>query len=63
MRWADLNEADRTILIRDRKYLQEKLRNNQTIPLLGESFSIIKSQEPADDRILPYHGRASKGVF
>ncbi|WP_297575340.1 site-specific integrase [uncultured Deefgea sp.] len=63
LRWADLNEKDRTILIRNRKDPQEKLGNNQTVPLLGESFSIVKSQERADERIFPYHADSVRARF
>ncbi|WP_255573484.1 tyrosine-type recombinase/integrase [Deefgea tanakiae] len=63
LRWADLNEADRTILIRDRKDPQEKLGNHQTVPLLGESFAIIQAQARADERIFPYHGDSVRARF
>lgn len=63
LRWADLNETDRTILIRDRKDPQEKLGNHQTVPLLGESFTIIQAQAKADERIFPYHGDSVRARF
>ncbi|WP_348945270.1 site-specific integrase [Chitinibacter sp. FCG-7] len=63
LRWEDLNETDRTILIRDRKDPQVKLGNNQTVPLLGESFEIIQAQPIIDDRIFPYHGDSVRSRF
>lgn len=63
LRWADLNEADRTILIRDRKDPQEKVGNHQTVPLLGESFAIVQAQPRIGDRIFPYHGDSVRARF
>jgi integrase len=63
LRWSDLNEADRTILIRDRKDPQEKVGNNQTVPLLGESFAIVQAQPRIGDRIFPYHGDSVRARF
>lgn len=51
--WADVDEAKRLILIRDRKHPREKVGNDQTIPLLGESLSIIKRQPRTSERIFP----------
>ncbi|WP_027469313.1 hypothetical protein [Deefgea rivuli] len=50
-------------MIRDRKDPQEKLGNNQTVPLLGESFAIIQAQPRADARIFPYHGDIVRARF
>ncbi|WP_042298936.1 site-specific integrase [Paraburkholderia kururiensis] len=44
LRWADLNEADRTIIIRDRKHPEEKVGNDQTVPLLGPAFDLVMRQ-------------------
>ncbi|QKJ68011.1 hypothetical protein HQN60_15495 [Deefgea piscis] len=42
---------------------QEKLGNNQTSPLLAESFSIIKLQARADEWIFRYHGGGVRSRF
>lgn len=52
LKWADLNEKDRTIVIRDRKHPQEKTGNDQEVPLLGDAFTIAKRQ-PKGDLIFP----------
>ncbi|RQR87666.1 MULTISPECIES: site-specific integrase [unclassified Burkholderia] len=62
--WDDLNEQDRTIVIRDRKHPNEKTGNNQTVPLLGEAFEIVKRQPKSDDgRIFPYNEKTFSTIF
>jgi integrase len=62
--WDDLNEAERTILIRDRKHPQEKIGNNQTVPLLGDAFDIVKRQPKSKDgRIFPFNEKSFSTVF
>lgn len=53
LRWADLNEADRTITIRNRKHPREKVGNDQEVPLLGEAFKIVMRQPQNGVRIFP----------
>lgn len=49
LRWVDLNEDDRTIVIRDRKHPRKKVGNDQEVPLLGKTFGIVKRQpKPLD---------------
>jgi integrase len=38
LKWADINEEHRTIIIRDGKHPTEKIGNDQEVPLLGEAF-------------------------
>lgn len=64
IRWEDLNEQDRTIMIRDRKHPNDKIGNNQTVPLLGEAFEIVKRQpKSADGRIFPYNEKTFSSIF
>jgi integrase len=68
LRWADLNEKDRTIIIRDRKHPRQKIGNDQEVPLLGKTFGIIKRQAKpstpdADDRIFPVVTRTISTIF
>ena len=53
LRWDDLNEADRTIIIRSRKHPTDKENNDQLVPLIGASFDIIMRQPRTDERIFP----------
>lgn len=52
LRWIDLNEIDRTIIIRNRKHPRQKAGNDQEVPLLGATYEIIKRQ-PRPAHITP----------
>jgi integrase len=57
LEWADLNETDRTIRIRDRKHPTAKQGNHQIVPLLNatghDAFEIVTRQPKNDRRIFP----------
>jgi integrase len=53
IKWKDLDDANKTVIIRDRKHPREKIGNDQEVPLLGEAFTIAKRQPRTDDRIFP----------
>jgi integrase len=65
LRWEDLNEQDKTILIRDRKDPRRKIGNNQTVPLLHGSFEIIMRQprEDGQELIFPVNGTSWSSLF
>lgn len=64
LKWADLNEVDRTIIIRNRKHPTEKIGNDQEVPLLGASFQIVKRQpRTADPRIFPVTDGTISSIF
>lgn len=54
LRWDDLDTEKKLIVIRDRKHPTEKIGNDQTVPLLGDSMAILLRQPRVDDRIFPY---------
>ena len=61
--WADLDEHDRTIVIRDRKDPRAKAGNHQTVPLLGEAFAIVQRQPRTHERIFPYNTDTWSTIF
>lgn len=63
IRWDDINHADRTILIRDRKDPKQKEGNDQTVPLLGDAYDIVMRQPKTDDCIFPYNEKSVSSVF
>lgn len=65
LKWSDLNEVDRTIIIRDRKHPREKKGNDQEVPLLGETFDIVKRQPRINDdaRIFPVTDGTVSSIF
>lgn len=63
LRWSDIHEADRTIIIRDRKDPEEKIGNDQVVPLLGEAWDIVQSQPRTGDLIFPYKEATFSTLF
>jgi len=63
VRWADLNEQDRTIIIHDRKDPRNKYGNDQVVPLLGDAWTILKRQPETDDRVFPFNERSVSTAF
>lgn len=55
LRWDDLNEEDKTILIRQRK--DPKKKRDEIAPLLGEAWEIVKRQPREGEFIFPYRAR------
>jgi len=57
IRWLDLDDMRRTVIIRDRKDPKQKIGNDQEIPLLGASWDVIQAQrrKANEPRIFPYN--------
>jgi integrase len=56
LRWADLDEQNRTIVIRQRKHPRKK--RDEIAPLLGEAWQIVQRQARSGEFIFPYDGRS-----
>lgn len=56
LRWADLDEESRTIVIRQRKHPRKK--RDEIAPLLGEAYEIVKRQPRGGEFIFPYDERS-----
>lgn len=56
IKWLDLDEVRKTVVIRERKHPTEKATNDQEIPLIGAAWDIIQAQprKPGNARIFPY---------
>lgn len=61
LEWRDLNDRDRTIVVRDRKHPTDKIGNDQTVPLLAaagfDAYAIVKRQPRKSPRIFPYNSK------
>jgi integrase len=55
LQWSDVDEEARMVLVRDRKHPRQKKGNDQRIPLLGMSWTVLKRQPVRSDepRIFP----------
>lgn len=63
LRWDDINHKDRTIMIHDRKDPRRKIGNNQTVPLLGDSYEIVTRQPKVSEFIFPVNGGSWSSLF
>jgi len=67
LRWADLNEKDKTILIRDRKHPTDRIGNDQVVPLLDatrlDAFEIVQRQPRVAPRIFPANAKTVGHYF
>jgi len=65
LKWTDLNEQDRIIIIRNRKHPRTKMENDQEGPLLGSTFDIIKRQprDAKEERIFPVTESTVSSLF
>ncbi|MGL4225438.1 MAG: tyrosine-type recombinase/integrase [Vibrio sp.] len=63
LRWEDLNEQNRTVVVRDRKDPRKKEGNHMIVPLLGDSMAIVMRQERQGALIFPYNSRSVTAGF
>ncbi|HEY5103128.1 MAG TPA: site-specific integrase [Steroidobacteraceae bacterium] len=67
LEWADLDMKAKTVLVRNRKHPQDRIGNDQTVPLLAatghDAFKIAKRQKRKSSRIFPYSSRTVGTYF
>lgn len=63
LRWEDLNESHKTVVVRDRKDPRKKEGNHMIVPLLAESFDIVMRQPKQGELIFPYNSRSVTAGF
>lgn len=63
VRWGDVDESAKAVLIRDRKHPRQKVGNDQWVPLLGEAWDIVQRQTRTADRIFPFHPQTVSKYF
>jgi len=54
IKWLDLDDLRKTVVIRDRKDPQNKEGNDQEIALIGVAWEVVQAQPRKDARIFPY---------
>lgn len=62
IRWSDVNEEARTIVIRDRKHPTKKFGNHQTVPLVNGAFEILMTHKAKRIALLARNKYGKKGV-
>ncbi|MEP1352731.1 MAG: site-specific integrase [Tateyamaria sp.] len=65
IRIEDINWNEKAVIIRQRKDPRRKLRNDQSVPLVGDSFEIARTaaQGRSEGRLFPYDARSVGAVF
>jgi len=61
--WADLDEARRLVMVRDRKDPRNKQGNDQWVPLISDALAIIQRQPRDSKRIFPLHPQTVSKAF
>lgn len=61
--WDDVDTEHKTVIIRNRKDPQEKLGNDQTVPLLADAWKIAMAQPRVSDRIFPFNEKTISTIF
>jgi integrase len=54
IRWEDLNEKTRSVIVRSRKHPRKQDENHMAVPLIGGAFELIMKQPRKDECIFPY---------
>lgn len=63
IRWEDIDEEQKAVLVRNRKDPRKKSGNHMLVPLLGEAWDIVKRQPKASELIFPYNPRSVTAGF
>lgn len=53
IKWADIDEEKKTVIIRNRKHPTKKFSNDQVVPLLNDAFEIAMRQPRTEEKIFP----------
>lgn len=56
--WTDVDQENRSVVVRDRKDPRKKSGNHMIVPLLGEAWNILQKQPRTAERIFPYNSRS-----
>lgn len=57
IRWDDLDEENRRVLVRDMKHPRKKVGNHKWVHLPPRAWVIVQAQPRTDERIFPYSER------
>ena len=63
LRWDDIDEKQKAILVRDRKHPRKKIGNHMYVALLGEAWDIVQEQPKTSDLIFPFKQKRISIVF
>ncbi|MEL4429809.1 site-specific integrase [Shewanella mangrovisoli] len=61
--WTDVDEAQKAVIVRDRKDPRKKSGNHMLVPLLGGAWEILQKQPRYDERVFPYNATSVTAGF
>ena len=61
--WSDVDEKNRSVLVRDRKDPRKKTGKHMSVPLLGDAWTILQRQPRTDERVFPYNPKSVSAGF
>ncbi|MBR9857722.1 MAG: tyrosine-type recombinase/integrase [Gammaproteobacteria bacterium] len=61
--WADVDTAERVVLVRNRKDPRKKAGNHMWVPLLGDAWDIVQRQPKESERVFPYESTSVTAAF
>ncbi|MBW6632354.1 site-specific integrase, partial [Salmonella enterica subsp. enterica serovar Weltevreden] len=63
LRWEDIDEQQKSVLVRDRKDPRKKEGNHMKVALLGEAWDIVQKQPKKSELIFPYNSTSVTAGF
>ncbi|MFH7564519.1 tyrosine-type recombinase/integrase [Oceanimonas smirnovii] len=63
IRWEDIDEEARAVMVRNRKDPRKKVGNHMWVPLLGDAWSIVQRQPKEGELVFPYESRSVTAAF
>lgn len=63
LRWEDVDEATKTVIVRERKDPKNKADNDQVVPLLGPAWEVLQRQPFTCDYVFPFDSRSVSAAF
>lgn len=63
IRWDDIDEQARAVLVRNRKDPRKKAGNHMWVPLLGAAWAIVQRQPRDSELIFPHNSRSVTVAF
>ncbi|EPY1498298.1 site-specific integrase [Klebsiella pneumoniae] len=61
--WNDVDEMQRSVIVRDRKDPRKKSGNHMLVPLLGDAWRILNIQPKTDERVFPYNPKTITAMY
>ncbi|MBD2784445.1 site-specific integrase [Xenorhabdus sp. DI] len=63
IRWDDIDEKQKAVIVRDRKDPRKKTGNHMSVPLLGDAWEIVQRQPKTSELIFPYNPKSVTAGF